>query len=235
VPPNSSQSEVITIFRTLSRWIVLCHIRTTHSDFWLQPAEFGGSRASIHIHGNLLLDSLFVTALRLAVGSIYYRTLTRLNSCPIAKDLLPFARLLLYQRIYRKNTSGRFTCVPSLINRTFPPFSPFPTQYHRWRSTTLRFRYHPPRHLNPPSHTHGENGIQMYLSLIYVTIDRPTISFNDSIKAPMDLISNGSPITSRVELKIGLPWSKSQTTRLFFSFRSQQCGVSPVNHPKKHY
>lgn len=118
VPPNSSQSEVITIFRTLSRWIVLCHIRTTHSDFWLQPAEFGGSRASIHIHGNLLLDSLFVTALRLAVGSIYYRTLTRLNSCPIAKDLLPFARLLLYQRIYRKNTSGRFTCVPSLINRT---------------------------------------------------------------------------------------------------------------------
>ena len=90
----------------------------THSDFWLQPAEFGGSRASIHIHGNLLLNSLFVTALRLAVGSIYYRTLTRLNSCPIAKDLLPFARLLLYQRIYRKNTSGRFTCVPSLINRT---------------------------------------------------------------------------------------------------------------------
>lgn len=97
-----------------------------------------------------------------------------LPSPTVCQGLPPFARL--YVRIYR---SDRFTC--ATIDWLVGVFS---LLVYVWN-----LRPPPPslpRHLNPPFHTLGESFIQRHVSLMYATIDRPMISFNDWIKAPMD-------------------------------------------------
>lgn len=137
-----------------------------------------------------------------------------LPSPTVCQGLSPFARL--YVRIYR---SDRFTCaaidwlvhVFSLLVYVWNPRPP---------PSSL------PRHLNSPFDTLGKNFIQRHVSLMYATIDRPMISFNDSTKAPMDSTWSGSPLLSKAKLKTGLPWSKLQMIRPSFSSRFQQCSVS---------